>query len=428
MVLGGITTLVGYMALGASGYPGFRQVAVYAGIGIIVSLALTRFVLPHLLENQASRPWTVPFVSDWTAFCQGFRTELLWLLGILVTVSMLGISSLHWMTDMQELTPELDYLKKNDKRIRQRMTSIEPGRFVLISDNNIEAALRKSEAVYQVLDKLKQTQGLTEYYGLFPWVLSKHQQQLNQDLLRDYLSPDNLLRWQQALKHEGLSVENLGHFNYPPTKTMSLEQVLATPVKKLPDNRIVQGENQALIMVWLAEHQPESVKAALAGMAGVQYFSQRELLNTMTRDYAGRARQLLFAGLAVIIVLLMARYRNLMTVLQTLAPALLSAVIVLGCWSYAGAAISFLHLVGFLLVVAICVDYGIFYQENRGGDLSLTYQAMAAAMLTSALAFGCLMVSDSTALKILSGVVVSGVALGFLLCPIIIKPNQYPVV
>ena len=74
-----------------------------------------------------------------------------------------------------------------------------------------------------------------------------------------------------------------------------------------------------------------------------------------------------------------------------------------------GAAISFLHLVELLLVVAICVDYGIFNQDNRGGDIALTYQAMAASMLTSVLAFGSLMAADGTSLRILAGVVTLGV-------------------
>ena len=76
---------------------------------------------------------------------------------------------------------------------------------------------------------------------------------------------------------------------------------------------------------------------------------------------------------------------------------------------------------GFLLVIAICVDYGIFYQENRGGDINLTYQAMAVSMLTSAIAFGSLIAAESTSLRILSGVVAFGVILGFVLCPLIIK-------
>lgn len=426
MVLGGLTTLVGYMALGASGYPGFKQVAVYATSGIIVSLLLTRFVLPGIMLTQSSRPMHVPFVATWAAFCQRFRPGLIGVLLVILVVSLTGLNSLHWMQDMQELTPELNYLKQNDKRIRERMTSIEPGRFVLVAGQNVETALQKSEAVYKILEQLKQAKDLTEYYGLYPWLLSMQQQQRNQAALQDYLTPENLVLWQQALTQQGLSVEKLGHFNYAQTQPMTLGQVLATPVKKLIDNRVLQGKEQAMLMIWLAEHQPDKVKAALSGIEGVQYFSQRDLLNNMVSDYTDRAQQLLLAGLLVIMLLLLSRYKNMLTTLQTLAPAILAAIIILGICSFTGAAISFLHLIGFLLVVAICVDYGIFYQENRGGDIALTYQAMGAAMLTSALAFACLMISESTALKILSEVVVLGVFLGFILCPILIKPNHPP--
>lgn len=428
MVLGGITTLVGYTALGASGYPGFKQVAVYAASGIIISLLLTRFVLPGLLGNQSSRSLNVPLVAEWATFCQRFRSELLGLLAILLMISFFGLTSLHWMQDMQELTPELNYLKQNDKRIRERMTSIEPGRFVLVAANDIDAALEKSEAVYKVLDQLKQSKNLTEYYGLYPWLMSKQQQALNQTLLQGYLSPENLARWQEVLTQQGLSVEQLGHFNYAKTAPLTLEQVLATPVKKLLDSRIAQGEHQTLVMIWLAEHQPDKLKAALAAIDGVQYFSQRDLLNNMAHDYTLRAKKLLAVGLAIIFLLMMYRYRNMPKTLQTLLPAIVSAFMILGFLSLTGIAINFLHLVGLLLVVSICVDYGIFYQENRGEDIALTYQAMGAAMLTSALAFACLMVSDSTSLKILSGVVVLGVVLGFLLCPIIIKSSSDKVI
>lgn len=424
MVLGGITTLVGYMALGASGYPGFKQVAVYAASGIIISLLLTRFVLPTVLSTQASRPLNVPFVATWAAFCLRFRPWLLAGVAVVTVISCLGLGSLHWMTDMQELTPELDYLKQNDKRIRARMTSIEPGRFVMVTGNTVEAALQTSEAVYKVLDTLKPSPALTDYYGLYPWLLSEHQQVVNKQLLSRYFTPENLARWRQALGQQGLSVEQLGHFNDPQAHTLTLPEVLATPIKKLLDNRVIQGQQQTILMIWLAEHQPEAVKAALAGIDGVHYFSQRDLLNTMLDTYTDRAQHLLLAGLLAIILILLVRYKSWLKTLQTLAPALLSALIILGFWAVTGAVISFLHLVGFLLVVAICVDYGIFYQENRSGDRALTYQAMGAAMLTSALAFACLLVSDSTALKVLAGVVVLGVVLGYLLCPILIKPND----
>ncbi len=424
MLLGGITTMIGYIALGISGYPGFQQVAVYAASGIIVSLVLTRTVLPYLVIKNKHHQLKVPLVEAWATFSQRFRPWLIGLLLIIVAISLFGLKSLHWLSDMQDLTPELNYLKKNDKEIRARMTSIEPGRFVMVTGKNVEAALQKTEQVYPVLEQLKQKGDLSDYFGLYPWLLSAQKQQLNQSLLQKQLTDKNQLSWQQALKQEGLSVKRLGQLNYPSKPALTLEQVLETPVKKLIDSRIVIGKNQTIIMIWLADHQPIAVKKALEGIDGAQYFSQRDMLNNMTQDYTNRAKVLLSVGLALIILLLIVRYRSLSKAIQTLLPAVLSAFLILALWSFTGEAISFLHLVGFLLVVAICVDYGIFYQENRGGDINLTYQAMAASMLTSALAFGCLITAESAALRILASVVAFGVVLGFIFCPLIIKTEQ----
>ncbi len=426
MLMGGITTMIGYVALGISGYPGFQQVAVYAATGIFVSLMLTRFVFPQLnTTNTNTQQLKVPFIAIWSSFCQRFRPWLIAALLMMLMTSLYGLKSLHWLQDMQDLTPELNYLKLNDKKIRSRMTSIEPGRFVLVTGENVEAALQKAEEVYPVLDKLKQQGDLSDYFGLYPWLLSAQKQQQNQLLLQQFLTAENQQIWQQTLEQQGLSVKRLGTFDYMTlTGVLSLEQVLATPVKKLIDSRVIVGKQQTLIMIWLAEHQPKAIQKVLDEIEGAQYFSQRDMLNNMTLDYTDRAQTLLTIGLALIVLVLFSRYKSLIKTLQTLLPAVLAAFLILTIWSFTGEAVSFLHLVGFLLVVAICVDYGIFYQENRGGDINLTYQAMAASMLTSALAFGSLITADSASLRILAGVVAVGVVLGFLLCPLIIKTGK----
>ncbi len=424
MVLGGATTLIGYAALGSSGYPGFQQVAVFAGAGIVMSLLLTRFVFPWLLVKRSEQRLSVPFAGAWASFCQRYRTPLAGGFVAVVVLSLLSLNSLHWLTDMQALTPELAQLKQNDQRIRARMTHVEPGRFVLVSAPTIEAALQKSEAVYTVLEELKHDKALSDYYGLYPWLLSAQQQQANQALLKTYLTPEHLAQWRTALAEQGLSVTQLGHFDYAELQPLTLQQVLATPVKNVLANRIIQNDGQALLIIWLAEHEPERVKAALTGLTGVQYFSQRELLQDLTKTYTETARQLLALGLVAITLLLAWRYGHIVKALQTLTPALLAACVMLGFWAVSGVAVSFLHLVGFLLAVSICVDYGIFYQENRSGQIELTYQAIAASMLTSILAFACLWVSESSILRTLGSVVVLGVLLGFLLCPIFIRPSQ----
>jgi predicted exporter len=192
----------------------------------------------------------------------------------------------------------------------------------------------------------------------------------------------------------------------------------------LLDNQIINNGKQSLVIIWLAEHNAAALQAAFAKDAHVQYVSQRDMLNQMAVEYQGKAMTMLFLGMIAILLLLAVRYKDLWKALETLAPAFLSALAILSICSFFGVAISFLHLVSFLLIVSICVDYGIFYQENRGGDLGLTYQAMAASMLTSTLAFGCLIVADTAILKTLAEVVASGVLLGFLLCPIIIDKQK----
>jgi len=424
MLLGGITTMIGYVALGISGYPGFQQVAVYAASGIVISLLLTRFIFPYLMTSTNSQSLNIPLIAKWMLFCQRYRKGLVGLLVIILLGGLFNLNALHWMQDMQELTPELDYLKQKDKQIRSRMTSIEPGRFVLITGNNVELALQKAEQLYPVLDQLKQRGELTDYFGLYPWLLSESKQKQNQALLKSYLTTDKKSLWQQALKQQGLSVKRLGMLDYQSTHTLSYQHLLKTAVSKIIDSQIIVGDKQTVIMVWLSEHQPEAVKSALSSIENVQYFSQRDMLNNMTEDYTKRAQLLLSIGLIIIVLLLFARYKSLYKTVQTLLPAVLAAVLILGIWSMTHEAISFLHLVGFLLVIAICVDYGIFYQENRGGDIVLTYQAMAASMLTSALAFGGLIFAESTSLKIMAGIVAVGVVLGFMLCPLIIKTEQ----
>ena len=420
MLLGGATTLIGYLALGVSGYPGFQQVAVFAVTGILVALLVTRYVLPLLIKPSSSAV-TFTWLRYWLAFCERFRKPIWIILFMLSVLSLWQISHLQWMEDMQQLTPELDALKQQDKRIRSRMVSIEPGRFILISGDNTELALEHAEQAYRQLDRLKQQQALSDYFGLFPWLLSARQQQLNQQALKTYLIQDNLNLWRISLKQQGLSVARLGHFNYSFPPALTLEQVLQTPVKRLIDGRIMPHRDKTLILVWLSSHNPIAVNQAFADTPYANYFSQRDLLNNMLKQYTQTAKKLLLAGLGLIIILMLIRYRSLSRTILTLSPALLSALFILSSWALSGTAISFLHLVAFLLVVAICVDYGIFFQENRGGDIFVTYQAIAISMLTSALAFGSMIAAQSTSLKIIAGIVSLGVFLGFLFCPIMIS-------
>jgi len=426
MAMGAITTSVGYGVLGFSGYPGFKQIAVYSAVAILTALWLTRYVLPGLLMNLPGPPKTERrgILEYWLVFCNRHRAKILPVVVLLIAAASSNLSSLHWIQDLQELTPEMDYLKATDKAIRERMVSIEPGRFVLISAKDPESALQKAEQVYPLLERLKTEHKLEDYFGLYPWLLSSHQQQHNAALLRERLDGAVIKTWQQVLNAQGLSIAKLGHPDYPETAPLTAQQLLASPLKRMIDHQLVINPDRVLIMIWLADHDPGALQTALNKLDNVHYFSQRDLLNNLTTQYTERAYLLAAIGMAIIFSLLWLGYRRPWPALQTLLPSISAAIIVAGGWSLTGQPLSFLHLTGFLLAISICDDFGIFFRENRGGEITLTYRAMAASMLTSSVAFGCLAIADTSVLKSLAEVVGFTVVIGFLLCPVMIKPQS----
>lgn len=421
MLMGGLTTLIGYTALGFSGYPGFQQIAVYAGTGILVSLLLTRFVLPSMMGSTPLPKVKIPGVNHWIEFCARNSRLIFGLMGIFLIGSIFQLGQLNWIDDLQKLTPEMARLKARDKAIRSRMVTIEPGRFILVTGKDTESALLKAEEIYSILDDLKRTGDLNAYFGLYPWLLSSELQQKNHRMLNERLNSKVIEDWKIALQKHALSVSKLGNLDYSKMKLLRFSELMETPVRRLIDQQIIEHEGRTLILIWIAKHSPEKLREAFDGLENVSYFSQRDLLNNLAFGYRDRARGLLSAGVSAIFLLLLIRYRSLLKTCITLLPSVLSASIIFVLWSIFQTQVSFLHLIGFILVVAICVDYGIFYQENRAGDAITTYQAMAASMLTSALAFGCLAVADTAILKTLAGVVSLGVVLGFLLCPLFIR-------
>jgi predicted exporter len=129
-------------------------------------------------------------------------------------------------------------------------------------------------------------------------------------------------------------------------------------------------------------------------------------------------------GGVAILLMLMLRYRSILSAVRVLSPALLSVLLVLGLWGVSAVAPGILHLIGLLLATAICVDYGVFFFENAGGNLQRTLRAISISALTTAVSFACLGAADMPALHALAWTVAPAVLFGFLLCPLLLPGHN----
>lgn len=419
LMVGGATTLIGYTALSFSGFPGLQQVAVFTGSGIVAALLITRFILPDLLglfrvhiQPRINLSWLL-------ATAVGSRSRIL-VITVITALLLVGGTRIHWSDDLGKLAPSLQQLAETDRMIRARLSSIEPGRFILVSGDSMEAVLQTAEDVQRQLLKLQQQGELDAYYPLFPWVASRQLQTRNAQAWNDTLNPTVRERWKKSLSDLGLSATSFPTLTIAPASLLDPEQALDSPAAALLSTQLLQDATGTTAIIWLGQHQPQAVLAMLQAFPDARYFSQKDSIRQLASDYRLNARSMLFWGILVILALLGVRYRSIMIALRVLTPATLSIMLLLGLWGLSGAAMGILHLIGLLLTAAVCVDYGVFFLENRCADRQRTFQAITVSAITTAAAFASLGVAENPALHALAGTVAPGVLAGFLLCPVML--------
>ncbi|MGR8930319.1 MAG: MMPL family transporter [Gammaproteobacteria bacterium] len=424
LFMGGLTTVIGYLTLGATGFPGFEQIAVFALFCIATSLSLSRWLLPALLSADRLHVASLPGLAGWVGFCGRYRKRLWVVIGLSVLGAGLLLPRLRWMDDMQKLAINMDLLRQQEVAVRQHFSSVEPGRFVLVRANDIETALQRSEAAERRLQLLKPLKIVSEYYGFFPWLVSEALQSRNATVYDEYVVEPFRHAWLEALKHAGLSIEKLGDLASARERALTPQDVLGSEVSHVLSGRVLSNQDGVALSIWLGAHDPEKLSEALEGLEGVRYFSQKDQLNHLANQYRDSSLRMLAVGIAIMGLVIGVQQRDLRKVVLTLLPSVLATLFIFAGWALIGEELSFLHVIGLLLAISLCVDYGIFFVENRARDSLVTYHAIASSALTTLASFAALGLGNTPILPILALSVCLGVGVGFLLCPLLIADSS----
>jgi predicted exporter len=97
-------------------------------------------------------------------------------------------------------------------------------------------------------------------------------------------------------------------------------------------------------------------------------------------NYVGEDLRLSLAGLAAIVVLLLVALRSPLRVVRTLAPLAAAVLVVSAALALAGVALTILHLIGMLLIVAVGSNYALFFNmPARSADASADASADTSA-------------------------------------------------
>ena len=415
IVLGLLTTLLGYGALALAPFPGLRQIAVFSIIGLLAAFATVALWLPALDTNRPARHvggllngassmyffWEAP---GW----RRARTLLLFAAVIIAIAGLLRFETNNDIRRMQALSQELLHDQDEIQRLIGTTTATQ---FLLVEGSTDEEALRREETIAPILARLRTEGVLSGAQMPAAFVPSAERQRENQALVRKQLEEPLLARQRSAL---GIEPETTDA-NAPNLNPLTLSEALAARAVPLLQDLILAPGLHVVALQGLT--QPDAVRAAFAEVAGVRLVDPTADLSALLGKYQQRA--LLLTGLSAVLmfVALAMRYgwKGAGWVMAPSAIAILLAPLVL---MIAGQVFTFFHAMAIVLLLSVTSDYAIFCAESPTDRRPVTLLAVWMAALTTLLSFGLLAVSSAPAVHNFGSTMLIGILLALFTAPL----------
>lgn len=423
--MGVLSSCLGYGLLIFVPFPGIQQMATLACFGLLFAFLSVCLWGPYFNTKSS----TVPFVAlriqqslENLALLGQSKKVKSFLCFCALTLSTIGS---YWLTvddDIRSLQSPNKALKVQEEKIKSLTKWDTSTKFMEVTAASFEEILVKQEALKKDLETLKSRGILSDYQSLATLIPSiKHQQE-------NYHLVDKLMENHGKVLTDTWSI--------PPYK----KDVPFTPfvltrenVSMIPEGwrELIHLHENTLSVRILIKGVPETNEASSL----LQNLSQAHSNQTVTVHYIDSLKEykslfqsyrlvivLLILSILLGIVLFISFIKNFLGALQVITPVILSLITTIGLLEICQIPLNLFHIMGFLLVLCIGIDYGLFLfwqsdsTENKKGekeDLILLANALAA--MTTLLSFGLLALSETTAVRSFGLSVFLGITCSFLL-------------
>ena len=415
IVLGLLTTLLGYGALALAPFPGLRQIAVFSVIGLLAAFATVVLWLPILdtarptghaagLLTAAGRMYAFWEAAPW----RGARSVLLL---AALTTGLAGLALVDADNDvrrMQALSPEL---LRDQEDIRGLIGTTAATQFLLVEASDDETALRREEAVAPLLARLKTEGALLGAQMPSAFVPSAERQRENQVLVRTALE-EPLLSRQRGMLGIDPAKAGVNPSNYD---ILTLNEALASKAVPLLRDLVLAPGLHVVTLQGLA--RPDAVRAAFADIPGVRLIDPTADFSALLGKYQQRALLLTALSAALMFVALALRY-GWKGSAWVMAPSVIAILLAPAILSLAGQAFTFFHAMALVLLLSVASDYAIFCAESPADRRAVTLLAVWMAALTTLLSFGLLAVSRVPAVHNFGSTMLIGILLALFAAPL----------
>ncbi|MFV8753910.1 MMPL family transporter [Nannocystaceae bacterium ST9] len=429
LLLGALTTIAGFLGMGWAAFPGIREVAVFAALGILGALVTTLWVLPALLPSRTrplrSQQWLMRGAQRLVASMSRSRRLLVALPFAAIAIMAIGLPRLEYEDDVSVLAERAPDLSAEDDEVRSLVTRMDGGRLIVALGDDDEEALIRNDEVHRRLGEAVAAGELAEFRSLHTFLWSKRLQAANRERFCEREDLPGAI--DRAYVDLGLPpasfepfAEDLARLCAGEPSELDWPTMAGSPLSPvLSSMRIDLGRQVGIFTLVRDVEDLGLLRARMAGIDDVLVFDQRSLMIELYGRHRSQTTELVALGLLAVTVILFARHGDLRLTLAAVVPAILAAGMTLALLVLFGQAITLLHVVGLVLVLSMGVDYGVFLTESRGDshEVAATLISLLACCMSTVLSIGLLGMSSNPALQAIGLTTGLGVLFSLILAP-----------
>ncbi|MDR3410179.1 MAG: MMPL family transporter [Formivibrio sp.] len=415
MLLAMLTTVLGYLGLALTPFPGLMQMAVFSASGIIAAWLAVMLWFPLIGPARMRAGWLARRYLESPRSWQPGQRMLIAAGTLLLALALAGGARFRAHDDIRALAGLNPGLLAEQIAASRILGLPSPAQMFIVTGPDAETVLQREEALGKALDGFVQRGQLSGFDAISRWLPSQARQHADQQLQARLSGPRQQLAAELGLPKEWAEL--------PKSPTLDFAHWQASPLADAarhlwlgqgPDGRVGS-------MVLLKGLNDPALTPALAALAGpdVRWIDKPAEISQLFGRYRVLLSWVLVVAYVATGLFLYARYRRQWW--RALLPPALASVLVIALPGLVGQTLQLLNLVGLLLILGMGVDYGIFLLESpqdRRGILGIVLPAC-----TTLLSFGLLALSTTPALQSFGLTMLLGVTLVLALA-LVFRPGQ----
>jgi len=415
--LGVITTALAYLAMLGTGFSGLSQLSIFAISGLIVSLVVTRWIVPSWLHFNFNKPHH-QYLTYLSQINFTLNKKLL-IGGSIFFLCFLIIANNYnsiWSKNITDLSPIPEELKKLDKELRNSIGAPDVNHVFLLKDKDSELLLQRTEDLKNKLYPLIEDKIISNIYSAVDFIPSQKKQLLYQQQLPDISDLKGDL--QSALTKLPFKKEFFNPFINDIEKSkkltpLNVKQVLNTPLGQYLQQDLFFKNNEWFSIVRLSGVQSEpALLNWLTNNSKIQnyYLNLRQATSSLMSDYQQTALYRLLLG-SFVIGLILLSVRSKFRAAIILLPIILAVLLSVSIQVMLGTQLTLFHILALLLIVGIGLDYSLFFDRSwtSTADYKHRLHGIFVSAASTLITFGILGFSDVPVLSALGQTVTFGV-------------------